>query len=1269
VKVKQVELTGFKSFADRTLLPLHNGITCIVGPNGCGKSNIVDAFRWVLGEQSAKSLRGEKMEEVIFQGSAAKKQKGMAEITLVLSYEGSPSSASVFSSETAAAKIHVPAGLPLQVLGRGLKQGTAEGSENNGNNNREGSASDEIIVSRRLYRSGESEYLINKKQCRLKDIRDIFLDTGLDVKSYSILDQVKIGEIINTKPSDRRFLIEEVAGVMKYKARKAEALSKLESSKQNLQRISDIVYEVRRQINTLDRQVKKAEKYKKLIGELKDVELRIAKCKYMELTSILSSLQADIERLGEADSAKKSEISTLENIIDTIRLGIADNEKALSELENTLHGKEKSISDTEKHTAVLKNSIENIKADISRLLHQQEESYTKKAELTKKISDLDDTERSLYINMEGISGELSEKKGLIADIEITIGNTDAELEQKRKELFRLSEDLSSKKNEFHKMQSSYETLKYRESVSLNDMESIKGGITALQKATAEAEGLITGKTSELSEMKAEKNSIIGEIAILKDSIEDKKTALSREREELASNISRLNSLQELIVDSSLPDFLQRSGNESSGFMLLSDAINTKKGFETAIESALSEKINSLIIDNLKDALHAAQVIKEKNIARTAILYTEAKSHEQENDEELALINHSGIIGRASDFVTFENGNAEAMQEPLIQETMQKPIIQPIIQKVQRILRNIYIVKDLQTAADLLFSGVLSGQSKSTAVYLITQDGEAINSDGWILAGHGKDILKRKREIKELQKIVDEQQAKIKNMEKALQSAYDELSDRKESLRNVEESVIDIEKQISLADQSLQNRQDELERKNRRLSFLETELTTISQEKEQFEAIIKSKSKEIDEVQAERNIIDEDITKLQQTLALYRKEYEEAKSHLTDMKLAIASYREKIEALKKEKNSIIKNIAELQTQKELAAKEVQSAEKKIKESISELHIMENNIKTLIIEADRVRQERAALKETINAETLDVASKGSSLKNLRSDMDIILQQLSSANSKAVERRLRIENIENGIMQKYGLNIKNELTEEQKIGRKDETNVEANIEASIEEFPDYSEDEDKINALNEKIRELGPVNLGTIEEYEELKTRYDFLTKQQRDLSMSIAELEEAINRVNTTTKRRLREAFESLRAKFSEVFTAIFGGGRADIVLTDEENILESGIEITAQLPGKKLQNLNLLSSGEKALTSLALLFAGFMIKPSPLCVLDEVDAPLDESNTVRFAQMIKGLSKDTQFIVITHNRTTMEVADYLYGITMEEPGASKVISLQFSDIAA
>lgn len=1196
MKIRQIELIGFKSFADKTLFPLHNGITCIVGPNGCGKSNIVDAFRWVLGEQSAKSLRGEKMEEVIFQGSATKKQKGMAEVTLIFSQ----------SDNTAAKK-----------------------DSGDGNSSSKENILDEISVSRRLYRSGESEYLINKKQCRLKDIKDIFLDTGLNVKSYSILDQGRIGEIINAKPHERRFLIEEVAGVMKYKVRKAEALSKLESSKQNLQRINDIIYEVKRQINSLDRQVKKAERYKKLIEELKEVELRTAKREYIRLSDALSALSAEIEKHKEADSANRAELSKLENIIETKRLELAEKEKALLELENSLHEKERIVSDTEKRIAVLKANIENKKADILRLKNQQEEIKTKKEELSGRVIELDDAENALLSNMENISMELNEKKDWIADIEMSIADKESEIENKRKELFRVSENLSNKKNELHALQSSHETLKYRESVSLKDMEDIRAGIEDLQNAIKEAEDSIKNKTDEHLRLKSEKETIASEITKLKDEIENNKTLLSKEREGLASNMSRLDSLKELIVDRSLMDFI----SEKKNFKVFFDAVSAEKDFEIAIEAVLSEKINSLIVDNIEDIISVVNIIKEKHIRRTAILYPQLAcgswlmAHDDKDNsfsDKLSAISNELILGKASDFITFEN-----------------PDYQNII---SNLLKNTYIVKDLQTAIEILNSKSLTLHSELT---LATLDGEVINSKGWLFAGHGKDILRRKREIKELQTAIDDQQNRISALESSLSTLNNNLTAKKDSLKSVEDSIIDIEKTISLANHSLNNKREELERKTRRLSLLNTEISAISQEIDSLQNLMVSKTEELAMLEKKIKEVNDAVASLQESLSAIKGDYEDTRSHITDLKLSMTSYKERVEAIRKERDSISNTIAEFESKKEQAIKEIQEAEEKIKESVQELQRLEENIKDLIIEADKIHIERTNLKDTILSENQELISKGNILRNIRAQIDEISQQLSELNSRAVENRLRIENIETSISQKYGLDIKTEPVK-------------------TEGF-DPLEDENRINELNDKIRELGPVNLGTIEEYEELKNRYDFLTKQQQDLTLSIAELEEAINRINATTKRKLREAYDALRTKFSEVFTTLFGGGKADIILTDEENILDSGLDIIAQPPGKKLQNINLLSGGEKALTSLALLFAGFLIKPSPLCILDEADAPLDESNTVRFAQMIKELSKETQFIVITHNRTTMEVADYLYGITMEEPGVSKAISLQFADI--
>ncbi|HXW68385.1 MAG TPA: chromosome segregation protein SMC [Dissulfurispiraceae bacterium] len=1197
MRVKQIELVGFKSFSDKTVLRLHDGVTCIVGPNGCGKSNVVDAFKWVLGEQSVKSLRGEKMEEVIFQGSSTVKQKGMAEVTMQIFFPGK------------------------------------QPSENNNGSTPETSVSgDEASVSRRLYRSGESEYLLNKSQCRLKDIKDIFLDTGLDVKSYSILDQGRVTEIINAKPQDRRFLIEEVAGVMKYKARKTEALSKLESSKQNLQRINDIVYEVKRQINSLDRQVKKAERYKRLNSELSCIELRIGKREYMRLSGVVQEFLVEIEKLKEVDLLKRSALSTLENQLEARRLELAGKEKLLAELENSLYGKERELSESEKHVAILKTAIDNRRADIARLSAQQSDFDKKNEDLITKLGSFDADISAFSSCMSGLTGELAEKRESLLSIELSIGDKESRLEEKRKELFRVSEVVSQKRNELHKLQSSFETLRYRESASAKDFEAVRDGIAASEESiTAESER-ITAFRHRLSAVQSGKDALKVETENLTGVIESKKDLLASEREALASNMARVGSLKELAFDKSLMDVLTEAvaaagrpalaGEGTSGLSadcpVLSDIISTEKEYEKAIEAALSERINSILLKKIDDILAATAVIRERNLARTALLYTGFSFEHSAQDSEGPF---DGIIGKASDFISFEN---KELQVP-----------------AGRILENTLIAKDLQSAIEF------RNQKTSRQYALVTLEGEVIDRDGVILAGQGKDVLKRKREIKELTSAVLKQQSLISMLENDLTVATSTLSEKNVLLTNAGSTLVAVEKELTVAEHSMKSLLEEAERKQRKISFLNSEIATINGEKESLGTLIAAKSEEIGFSEKERDSVNETIAALQDSVGSVRTEYEAARSEVTDLQLAITSRREKMESLQREKASIAGALKDLGLSREAAFRESDEAAQRLSTASFELQGYEEVIKTLVVGADVLRRERAAQKETIDTESQALITENNSLRNIRFEIDALSSQLAGVNAKAIENRLMSENVESSIAHKYGIAIKD-------------------VEIETEGF-DPAEDEEQVNQLNEKIRDLGPVNLGTIEEYEELKNRYDFLTKQQQDLTLSIAELEEAISRINASTRRKLREAYDALRAKFSEVFQTLFGGGRADIVLTDEDNILESGIEIIAQPPGKKLQNLNLLSGGEKALTSLSLLFAGFLIKPSPLCILDEVDAPLDESNTVRFAQTIKGLSKDTQFIIITHNRATMEVADYLYGITMEEPGVSKAISLQFAEI--
>lgn len=1183
MKIKQIELIGFKSFSERTLLYLHDGITCFVGPNGCGKSNVSDAFRWVLGEQSAKSLRGDRMEDVIFHGTDTKKSKGMADVTLTFSR-------------------------------------SVGGKPENGNGgSKEDSEGDEIIVSRRLYRSGESEYLLNKRQCRLKDIRDIFLDTGLDVKSYSILDQGKIADIVNAKPVDRRFLIEEVAGVMKYKVRKAEALSKLESSKQNLQRINDIVYEVKRQINSLDRQVKKAERYKRLIEELKELELRVFKREFLGLSAILKGLMADIERLRELDSTKRSGLSDIENRLETRRLALVEREKALEEIEKHFHEKERELADAETRSAVLKKGLENHRADIERLTRQKEEAVARREDLEKKAAELSESEASLTANTADISGKLESRKSYSAEIEENIKSREQSLDNKRKDLFKASETVSERKNELQRLHATNDNLTYQEGVSLRDIDTIRAELAEMKVSIADAEAFIQTQTIEHRQLQEQRDALRVDIDRTAAGIEDKKARLSIIREELASATARMNSLKELLVDRTLSDVLAESqSSEGHGYEVLSDILSANKEYEKAIEAVLSEKVNSLIIENLDELLKAVSIIKEKKLGKTSLLFTGCLNSENPASEALT---EDGVLGRTSDFISFEKEESR--------------------KKAAGLFENTYIVKDLRSAV------ALRGNNNFRNKILVTLDGEVIDVDGIIFAGQGREILKKKREIKELQQLIAEQQQQISDTENDLASLAANLNEKKGNLSGIENRIVEIEKDLSLANHSFTGQREEYQRRERKLSLLETDLMRIAGEKASLNVLLASKSSEISALESEVKNTNEAVVFLQQQLAETRKEYEVVQAGINELNVSVATIRERLNALKNELGGVQNTIAELEKIKETAAQDVLRAESHIKASLDELSIIENNMKVIASETAAMSNELSSRREGIDTEKQALADEGTVLKAMRMEIDAITQELNETNTNAVTNKLKIENIEHAVSQKYGLNIAEEQI--------------------LTDGFEPAEDLDKIDQISEKIRDLGPVNLGTIEEYEELKTRYDFLTKQQQDLTMSIAELEEAISRINVTTKKKLREAYDTLRTKFGEVFANLFSGGRADIILTDEENILESGIEIIAQPPGKKLQNLNLLSGGEKALTSLSLLFAGFLIKPSPLCILDEADAPLDESNTVRFAQMIKDLSTETQFIVITHNRMTMEKADYLYGVTMEEKGVSKTLSLQFSEI--
>jgi len=1176
MRIEKIELIGFKSFAEKTTFLLHPGITCIVGPNGAGKSNIVDSFRWVLGEQSAKSLRGEKMEEVIFNGSSTKKPRGMSEVNLILSFDS-----------------------PEQ--GNGDSQSLTS-------------------VARRLYRSGESEYLINKRQCRLRDIKDLFLDTGLEIKSYSILEQGRIGEILNSKPLERRFLIEEVAGVMKYKVRKTEALSKLESSRLNIQRINDIVVEVKRQINSLDRQAKKAERYKKLSSEMRSIELKIAKKDYSSLRESLEKITADSVILKEKDASVRAAITTIENAVETKRITLLDKEKFLDSLVSELQVLEREMAETERGIAVSTTEQNNLTEYTTRLIQQESDLVQKIEGVRDRIKELDTTERNLEQESESLRQELSEKNEGIRSIERDFTQKEELLESKRKEIFRSAEEISHLRNEVGKLLTTLDNLEKNYLSTLKEAETAKEQLASAEALLGDTEGTLIAKNSELLLLNDTKAKIIADIDEYRSKRDQARSSLSTLREDLASSSSRLHSLQEILHE----DLSRETLAEHLRIMAsVAEVIDVDEAYEKAIENALSEKINGFIIQSPEEVSAAASVLKEKGLRRTAFIPLEAHSGSRGGAYELPAHMHESVVGRADELVRFHPG------------------YDSFSSVIKGLLDRVVVVRDLSAALSLFTEASMN--NKDLAPTIVTMDGETVEPSGAIIVGEGKGILKRKREIRELDSLIEQKKSEMERLALALTEVESALQARQTSLKEIEATVIHAEKEISLLRLTVETQTEEKEKLSRKLAYLTMEGAELLKEKESVKRALAEQETEVGRIDSVKGEAEQLLSRLQDAISSDRERYEEERSSVTELRLSLNSYKERIESLGKEVESSREMLSDLSRNHETVIKEKSDIDARIMQCTEVISKNNEGLRELVLKADRLKTTIAEQRELIRTESEELVHSEQGAKTHRLALDSLTASIGEADVSLAEHRLKIENISDNIRRNYDIEI-----------------------SSFETEPVLPEDGERLSELRTKIQELGSVNLGTLEEYEELKTRYEFLTKQQEDLNKSIAELEEAITKINSTTRRKLREAFEQLNTKFSEVFTMLFGGGKAGLVMTDENNILESGIEIIAQPPGKKLQNITLLSGGEKALTALSLLFASFLIKPSPLCILDEVDAALDESNIERFAKMLRELSSGIQFIVVTHNRVTMEAADYIYGITMEEPGASKVISMQLVD---
>lgn len=1204
MRIERLELIGFKSFADKMVFKFHPGTTAIVGPNGCGKSNVVDAFKWVLGEQSAKSLRGGKMEDIIFAGSSTKKTKGMAEVTLVLS------------------------DVIIKKTGEEQSLNVSGGSDNNGSDNGGSDNNDlhkvireekmKISVTRRLYRSGESEYLMNKVPCRLKDIRNMFLDTGLELKAYSILEQGRIGDIVNSKPQDRRFLIEEVAGVMKYKVRKHEATNKLELAKTNLQRISDIIAEVKRQINTIDRHAKKAERYKKLFDEIKDIDIRIAKRNFINFRDEIAGLVSSEETMKAKEAEYSASVHSTEAMIEEKKRLCVEQERSLAQIRTNLYAIERETTEDEGKIALLKNECENLRGRLGDLSRQDRELDTLKETASVSISEIENSEVEMAGEMTRLESALEEKRVVFSRVETEIQEMENDLEYQRRSLFAKAEEISNTKNEINHINLNIENINKKTEKSSHDINSIQDNLSSLNSQIENTGNEHVEVERELISAKNSKDEFISQLRARKQELAENEGTLYREREALAGLNSRLESLKEIdrgqmaSVDENIKTLCQ-----------VADIFETPREYERAIEAVLGDKLGAAVVEDKNEITRALQLIREQNTKRSGFITVNPFTRREDASFDSMLQGHQGVFGKATKYVSVKEGYDKVALS---------------------LLHDVVLVDNLHTALSLWEMPQFTDIGRLP--YFVTLEGEVLEPSGMVFGGTDKGVLKVKRQIKELDQDLSAKRGIIADAERA-------VTNLKENIVTIENELISIDAGISSQEKyshelkvKVNNLIEENSRLKKKHEYISLEINDDHREKDSLFSTLQEKRSVSSALEAGKQQIEELIRSVQNVMSEKRESLETSRAELTEVKLELTATKEKMSAIRREIERLKATILDVERKKEEMVNERSNINNAIIGKEQAIIDKETALKTKVLKASELQSEASKVSEILESRTAELAIIEKREKEIASELESVRNELNHVEMKKMEKTMKLDYLKEDIHKSYSIEIET---------------------ADVSEHVDPA-DEERIPQLKEKLQSMGAVSLGTIEEYEELKERYDFLITQRDDLLQSIESLEDTIRKINRTSKKKLEEAFEALNAKFKEVFSILFGKGRAELQLT-EGSILDAGIEIIAQPPGKRLQNLNLLSGGEKALTAISLLFAGFMIKPTPMCLLDEVDAPLDESNTSRFVDLLKSLEKEIQFITITHNRRTMEAADYIYGVTMQEPGSSKGISMHMTDVEA
>ena len=1175
---KRIEMQGFKSFADPVTIELNDGVTCIIGPNGSGKSNISDALRWVLGEQSSKQLRGNKMQDVIFAGTATRKPKGMAEVTLVI------------DNSTGI--------LPLEY--------------------------NEVAVTRRMYRSGESEYLINGNQCRLRDIKELFMDTGIGVDGYSIIGQGKIAEIVSSKGEDRRQIFEEAAGVVLYKSRKTEAENKLRTATENLDRVKDIINEIEGRIGGLKEDSEKATEYIGLRDRYKKLGINIILHNLESLDKSVKQGAIDLEELESKLAEASAKSVEFENTLEQFRLQDAELNADYNQANEDLLNKVEELNIITSGGQLNAERLANIEKDLIRLNDSIKDAEEKLESEKVQFAELEKNDNELSSAMNDVKSEY--EQAVIAYNEHTYeaNKINSDIEQAKERIIELNNTNVRLNAEIQTLENYKKTLSDR-AESLNDDFNGKDEKDAENRSRlAEIENQLTAKGDELESSRKSVYEFSDKILAAAKKIEEINAELDELTAKTNRAIARKNTIEEMEhnyegYNSAVRLLMQKSMGGILG--TVSDLITVPNGYEVAIETALGNNLQNIVCKDDASAKSAINWLKSARAGRATFLPVESVHADRlplGNDVK----NAEGFIGIASEMVTADSKFDEI---------------------VDYLLCRVIIAKTMDDAIKMSKMNV-------GGFRIVTIDGEVINSYGAITGGKfankTANLLDRKKEIGELSSQIDDFNKQADEFKSERDSARAEekyLTDERFAL-NEKIQKLEIEYNVLKTDRD--HASELVDTDSDANAKYESEIKTITEDIERADSMIAKYRTQIDEADATAKQLESDVESMMDKSDDFKSVIEDDNEKIVALKVKMGEQDTKVLA----QNEMIERIRDSIT-------EIESGLEDDKNSRTELEHQRNLLTSNSAESgekeDTLRSEKKSLEDKIE----DIAAKMD--KNRLDNEETIRAQKSNA-----------EQLEQIRDDKYKLEIKNARNETMLDTQKDKLWEE--FEVSYAEALDMKDDDFAITAGNKESREiklrmaeLGDVNIGAIEEYKAVSKRYEFMTAQEADISKAMKELNEIISNMDKTIRVKFKENFDQVVINFEKSFKELFGGGYAELRLEDENNPLESGIEITAQPPGKKLKNINLLSGGEKTLTAIALMFAVLKAKPTPFVILDEVEAALDEVNIERFSGYLRDFD-NIQFALITHQKATMEHADILYGVTMPEQGISKMLSLKLGD---